>query len=54
MEAAQAPQPEVGVCFSTPRMAWACARGEEVRSGIDRAVAECGEEEATLVEVVSV
>ena len=48
------PSGEVGVCFSTPRMAWACARGEEVRSGIDRAVAECGEKEAPLVEVVSV
>ena len=34
------PSGEVGVCFSTPRMAWACARGGEVRSGIDRALAE--------------
>ena len=48
------PSGEVGVCFSTPRMAWACARGGEVRSGIDRALAGRGEKEPPLVEVVPV
>ena len=53
-----APSGEVGVAFSTPRMAWACVRGGgEVRSGIDRSNtaghdAQAEEEGADMVEVV--
>ena len=49
-----APSGEVGVAFSTPRMAWACVRGGgETRSGIDRS-SKAGEEGAPagVVEVV--
>ena len=53
-----APSGEVGVAFSTPRMAWACVRGDgDARSGIDRRASLAGAEEeegseASVVEVV--
>jgi len=53
-----APSGEVGVAFSTPRMAWACVRGDgDARSGIDRSASlaeaeEEGGEGESIVEVV--
>ena len=42
---------EVGVAFSTPRMAWAATRAGATRSGIDRPARAEGEE-TPIVEVV--
>jgi len=51
------PNGDVGIAFSTPRMAWACVRGEaEACSGIDRrrTAAEAGLAGASpLVEAVA-
>lgn len=48
-----APSGEVGIAFSTPRMAWACVRGDsDARSGIDRSAEEGEGGEAAVVEVM--